>query len=249
VQKLVNGIHHYQTEVFAGQREMFRRLSQGQHPLALFVTCSDSRINPAMITQTEPGELFIARNAGNIVPPHGTQGSGEAATIEYAIAGLGVEHVIVCGHSHCGAMKAVLEPDSVRGMPSVACWLQHAEATGRIIRENYGHLQGDRLLTAAVQENVLVQLDHLRTHPSVAARLAGGRLKLHGWVYKMETGEVFTYDPVTGQFVPLVDESSGREVAVSIGAAAAAGGTGSGRAAVHDRWGRVARRTETDLHA
>jgi carbonic anhydrase len=205
MQKLVQGIHHFQANVFASHRDLFRRLADGQAPDALFITCSDSRINPNLITCTEPGDLFILRNAGNIVPPHGAANGGEAATIEFAVAALRVKDVIVCGHSHCGAMKGLLDPDQVRELPTVAAWLKHAEATRWIMREKYPQLQGQPLLTATVEENVLVQLENLRTHPSVAAGLVRGDLKLHAWVYKIETGEVFAYDPERGQFLPISD--------------------------------------------
>jgi carbonic anhydrase len=203
VQKLIAGIHHFQATVFRPQREFFERLSNGQHPLALFITCSDSRINPNLITQTDPGELFILRNAGNIVPPHGAANGGEGATIEFAVTGLGVQDIIICGHSHCGAMKGLLRPDTLHDMPVTARWLGHAEATRRIMKDKYAHLAGNDLLTATVEENVLVQLENLRTHPCVAAALALGKVKLHAWVYKLETGEVFAYEPGHGQFLRL----------------------------------------------
>ncbi len=203
MQKLVQGIHHFQANIFTSQRELFARLAVGQHPEALFITCSDSRINPNLLTQTDPGELFILRNAGNIVPPHGAANGGEGATIEFAVAGLGIEDVIICGHSLCGAMKGLLQPESLKQLPAMSAWLSHAEATRRIIEEKYRDREGAALLTATVGENVLVQLENLRTHPAIAVGLAAGRLKLHGWVYKIETGEVFAYDPQLGQFLPL----------------------------------------------
>ena len=209
MQKLVQGIHHFQDNLFSSQRELFERLAQGQHPDALFITCSDSRINPNLITQTEPGELFILRNAGNIIPPHGAANGGEGATIEFAVAGLGVQDIIVCGHSHCGAIKGLLQPESLKEMPTVAAWLSHAEATRRIMREKYTDRTGAAQLTTAVEENVLVQLENLRTHPTVAAGLARGKLKLHAWVYKIETGEVFAYDSGRGQFVPVAEAQPG----------------------------------------
>jgi carbonic anhydrase len=205
MQNLVEGIHHFQKNVFRSQREMFERLAREQKPRALFITCSDSRINPNLITQTDPGELFILRNAGNIVPPYGAVHGGEAATIEFAVVGLEVEDVIVCGHSHCGAMKGLLKPKSLKDMPATAAWLVHAEATRRIMREKYRGRTGAAQLTTTVEENVLVQIENLRTHPAVAAGLARETLKLHGWVYKIETGEVFAYDPDRGQFVSLAD--------------------------------------------
>ncbi len=203
MQKLIQGIHHFQSNLFSPQRDLFERLAGGQNPDALFVTCSDSRINPNLITQTEPGELFILRNAGNIIPPYGAANGGEGATIEFAVAGLGVRDIIVCGHSHCGAMKGLLNPESLKGMPTVAAWLGHAEATRWIARQKYADLPDDALLNVTTQENVLVQMENLRTHPAVAAGLAGGKLRVHGWVYKIETGEVFAYDPERGQFLPL----------------------------------------------
>jgi carbonic anhydrase len=205
MQKLIHGLHQFQSSVFRSQRELFERLADGQSPEVLFITCSDSRINPNLITQTGPGDLFILRNAGNIVPPHGAANGGEAATIEYAVAALGVRDIIVCGHSHCGAMKGLLDRDSVKELPAVAAWLGHAEATRRVMTENYKHLSGKELLTATVEENVLVQLENLRTLPAVAARLARRELSLHGWVYKIETGEVFAYEPGEGQFLPVAE--------------------------------------------
>lgn len=203
MQKLIEGLHHFQTSIFSSQKELFERLAHGQSPEALFITCSDSRINPNLITQTGPGELFILRNAGNIVPPHGAANGGEGATIEYAVAALKVRDIIVCGHSHCGAMNGLLNLDSLDNLPSVRQWLSHAEATRRIVKQNYQHLCDAPLLTATIEENVLVQLENLRTHPAVAAALARGELNLHGWVYKIETGEVFAYDPEQEQFVPV----------------------------------------------
>lgn len=205
MQKLVQGVHQFQNDVFSRQKKVFEELSKGQKPEALFITCSDSRINPNLLTQTEPGELFILRNAGNIIPPYGAAHGGEEATIEYAVAVLGIKHIIVCGHSLCGAMQGLLHPDSLMDLPAVQRWLHHAESTRRIIRENYTELSGKELLTATIEENVLTQLENLNTHPSVSASLKRGDLYLHGWVYKFETGQVFTYDPNEGQFVLLTE--------------------------------------------
>lgn len=208
MQKLVEGIHQFQQNVFSSDRKLFETLVEGQNPLALFITCSDSRIDPARLTQTEPGEVFIQRTAGNIVPPYGAVLGGEAATIEYAVAALKVKDIIICGHSHCGAMSGLLHPEAVEKMPAVQALLKHAESTRRIVEENYGHLTEEpQRLTLTVEENVLVQLENLRTHPSVAAALGRNELKLHGWVYKFETGQVFAYDPAQGQFVPLENVS------------------------------------------
>jgi carbonic anhydrase len=202
---LIQGIHQFQSGDFISLKGLFQTLAKGQNPETLFITCSDSRIDPNMLTRSKPGELFIIRNAGNIIPPHGAASGGEAATVEFAVAALGVKDIVICGHSHCGAMKGLLEPDQVASLPAVASWLVHAETTKRIIRDNYSDLQGDRLLMATVEENVLVQLENLRTLPSVASRLVRGDLNLHGWVYKIETGQVFAYDFATGQFVEIAE--------------------------------------------
>jgi len=203
VQKLLQGIHQFQKDGFVPLQGLFEQLAKGQNPETLFITCSDSRIDPNLLTRSQPGDLFILRNAGNIVPPHGAANGGEAATIEFAVAGLGVKDIIICGHSHCGAIAGLLEPERVASMPAVSHWLTHAETTRRIIRENYNHLEGAALLTATVEENVLVQLENLRTLPAVASRLVRGDLHLHGWVYKLETGEVFAYDVASGQFISV----------------------------------------------
>ncbi|MBC8088352.1 MAG: carbonic anhydrase [Phycisphaerae bacterium] len=203
MQKLIDGLHQFQRNVFSTQRELFERLAGGQTPDALFITCSDSRINPNLITQTEPGDLFILRNAGNIIPPYGAPGGGEAATVEFAVAALGVKDIILCGHSHCGAMKGLLDESLVADTPAVRAWLSHAESTKRVMKENYAELEGEQLISACVQENVLAQLENLKTHPAVAARLARGRINLHGWVYKIETGQIFSYDPAQGQFTHI----------------------------------------------
>ena len=204
MQKLVEGIHQFQKGIFSTKERLFSDLVQGQHPLALFITCSDSRISPNLLTQTEPGELFILRNAGNIVPPYGAGGGGEAATIEYAVSVLGVKDIVICGHSHCGAMGGLLDQPQLDKLPAVRSWLSHAESTLRIIDENYSHIsEMSARLTATVEENVLVQLEHLRTHPSVAAALSRQAVTLHGWVYKFETGQVFGYNPQEHQFLQI----------------------------------------------
>jgi len=200
--RLINGLHRFREGVFAEHKADFEALAKGQSPDFLFITCCDSRVQPDVLLQVQPGQLFLLRNIGNLVPPHGQDTSVEAA-VEYAIRALNVKHIIVCGHSHCGAMKAVLEPESTNELPAVADWLRHADATQQIIQENYSHLQGEELLNAAIQENVLVQLEHLMTLPSVAPRLMRETLNLHGWVYRFETADVLAYDPEIGQFVAV----------------------------------------------
>lgn len=203
VEKLIRGLQSFKDTKLHSYRELFQTLAHGQTPDTLFITCSDSRINPNLITQTKPGELFIIRNAGNIVPPFGASNGGEGATLEYAVTALGVKDIIVCGHSMCGAMGGLLHPEHLEDMPTMAQWLRHADTTRRIIKENYADLTGDQLLTATVEENVLVQLDNLKTHPSVAAKLARQEIRIHGWVFEIETAEIWGYHRDKGQFVPL----------------------------------------------
>ena len=200
---LLDGHGLFQRRYFH-EREYLRNLALAdQRPSALFIGCSDSRVVPEYLTSAGFGELFVLRNIANFVPKLDHADASVGAAIDYALGALGVPDIIVCGHSHCGAMKAVLDPTQVADLPAVASWLGHADATRKIMKQNYGHLTGDALLTATVQENVLGQLDHLRTLPSVASSLSAGRLKLHAWVYKIETGEVFAFDRDEGQFLPL----------------------------------------------
>lgn len=207
--KLIKGIQQFQSEVFAQQEAMFRELSKGQAPPALVITCSDSRICPNLLTQSQPGELFVLRTAGNIVPAYGAVQGGEAATVEYAVAALKVQDVIICGHSHCGAMKALLNPGSLDQFPSVKSYLHHAEATRRIVEEQFGDEACEELrLKHMIEQNVLVQMHNLRTHPAVAAALKSGQLRLHGWVYTIETGEITAFSEEESQFVTLRNQFS-----------------------------------------
>ena len=203
MKKLVSGYEKFRADIFPAKKEIFEHLAGEQHPRALFVTCADSRILPEMIMQADPGELFIQRNAGNMVPPYGERMGGVSATIEYGVLALNVKHIVVCGHSDCGAMRGVLHPEKVAKMPTVAAWLMHGEVARRIVDDTYGELTEEQKLEALIHENVLAQLDHLRTHPSVASRLKSGDLHLHGWVYKIHTGQIEAYDAQTETFAPL----------------------------------------------
>lgn len=202
MQKLEAGIHHFQANYFASNRDLFQQLAEtGQTPETLFITCSDSRVVPTLITNAAPGELFIVRNVGNIVPS-GLLG-GVSAAIEYAVEVLEVSNVIVCGHTNCGAIEAILHPERVAHLPTVSRWLAASAKIPQLIEERYGSLAPEARMTAAVEENVLFQLENLRAFDCVARRLERGALKMNGWVFKIATGEVFDYDPVTEQFLQL----------------------------------------------
>ncbi len=203
--QLLEGVLHFQNEVFPEQREDFTRLAHEQKPHTLFIACADSRVIPELITQSEPGELFVCRNIGNIVPAYGEMLGGVSAVVEYAVMALGVGHIVICGHSGCGAMKALAHPEdhALQAMPTVTSWLRNAAAARSVVRTLHPHLHGDAEISALVAQNVLTQLGHLRTHPSVAARLAAGGLELHGWIYDIASGQVVVMDETTRQVVPV----------------------------------------------
>lgn len=202
MRKLITGLREFRSTYFSEHLDLFEQLSQGQNPRVLFITCSDSRIDPNLMTQTDPGELFVIRNAGNIIPPYGAANGGEGASLEYAIHVLGIEQVVICGHSHCGAMKGLLKLNKLQqDMPLVYDWLKHAEATRRLVIENYQDYSEEELLEIAIAENVLTQIENLRTYPIVHSRLYQGKLKIYGWIYHLETGEVLAYDPVSRSYL------------------------------------------------
>ena len=207
MEKLVKGFQKFRNKVFEDKRALFNRLSSKQSPRALFITCSDSRVDPTLLTQSEPGELFILRNAGNMVPPYGSMQGGSTATVEYAVSVLKVPNIIVCGHTDCAVMKALLNPEDVKDLPAVRTWLNQGETTRRFMREHHVNCEQDERLRITTQENVRSQLDNLRTHPSVALALRDGKVTLHGWVYSISTGDVWVYDSGTEDFVLLTDKS------------------------------------------
>ncbi|MFE9770728.1 carbonic anhydrase [Streptomyces sp. NPDC005931] len=178
------------------ESDAYRKLAEGQYPEALFITCSDSRVIPALITGARPGELFELRNAGNIVPAYGRPGaSGEAATIEYALRVLGVQDIVVCGHSHCGAMGALKSGDDLSALPGVDAWLRLARPELAPVLET---APDDPSLAEVVKSNVVNQLAALRTYPVVRQRLADDTLRLHGWYYEIDTGSVHELDEAGG---------------------------------------------------
>jgi len=193
-QRLLGGIRKFRREVFPGQREIYEQaVREGQRPHTLMIACADSRIDPNLFTQSEPGEIFVARNIGNIVPAYGEMLGGVSAVIEYAVAALGVQNVVVCGHTDCGAMKGLLDQKTIAAMPTVKTWLRNAEAALSIVQATYPELSGAAVLDELVEANVVLQMNHLRTHPSVAGKIANGTLTVHGWVYDLAAGMVRGY--------------------------------------------------------
>ncbi len=190
-----DGIRKFRNEVYPAHESLFHELGHGQQPEVLLITCSDSRIDPALVTQTLPGDLFVIRNAGNLVGKYDTAGDAQAGTIEYAVKALGIKHIVVCGHSHCGAMAAVLDPDSVTELPAVAAWLSKA-GPSRISDDSPS-------IDDQVCSNVAEQLENLRTHPSVKQAEADGTLKLHGWTYDFVSGTIRELCSQSGEFKSL----------------------------------------------
>jgi len=206
VKKIISGASRFRRDVYPRHKELFETLAGGQSPETLFITCADSRVDPSLITQAEPGDLFICRNAGNIVPPHVSDAGGVTATVEYAVGALGISHIVVCGHTDCGAMKGALDLDGLRDFPHVADWLSHSKAALRVVQARGCGSEEERL-EMLTRENVLLQLQHLRTHPYVAAALSQGRLTLHGWVYDIRSGDIVAHNSRTGEFEPLDDSA------------------------------------------
>ncbi|MBB4153690.1 carbonic anhydrase [Sphingomonas jinjuensis] len=213
---VIGRVFGFEKEVFPNQRALYSKLAtEGQSPKALVISCADSRIVPEQIMQADPGDIFVCRNAGNIVPPFGAQNGGTVASVEFAVMALGITEIIVLGHSDCGAMKGLSgDPAKLVSMPSVAGWLRHGAAARQVVDDSYPELDGDDRVRATAQENVAIQVQHLRTHPAVAAGMARGEISLHGWFVDIKAGQVLALDGQSNRFVPLTDEDKPLPVAV-----------------------------------
>jgi carbonic anhydrase len=208
MEKLISGIHRFRTQYWSDNRELFQRLAtQGQSPDALFITCCDSRVDPTVFTQRQPGDLFIYRNIGNFVPPYldgRLDGTGVGAAIEYAVDHLHVRDIIVCGHSDCGAMNALYKDREVFAeSPHITDWLKHGDGTLAVMADNYPGKSREERLAITSEENVLVQMENLRTYPVVQRAAREGRLFVHAWFFEIGTAEVYAYNPEKGQYEPI----------------------------------------------
>ena len=209
MQDIIDGFLTFQREAFPKRAALFQDLASRQSPRALFISCSDSRLVPELVTQREPGDLFVIRNAGNIVPSYGPEPGGVCATVEYAVTALGVADIVICGHSDCGAMTAIANCQCMAHMPAVDKWLRYADSA-RIVHQARHYDSERERVDALVRENVIAQLDNLRTHPSVRFALDAGRLALHGWVYDIASGRIDALDGRTHTFVSLADHTGVR---------------------------------------
>jgi carbonic anhydrase len=198
---LRRGVHHFRSETFPSKRELYVNLAEKQRPKALFLTCGDSRIDPSALTSTEPGEIFVERTPGNIVPIYSDEAAvGVSASIEYSVVVLGVRDIIVCGHSACGAMKGLLHPEELLSIPATARWLQYADPAFQLLSQNFAHLDDQGRLKRLSHLNVIEQISHLHTHPAVESRVKEGAIALHGWYYEIHTGMVEEFNPELGAF-------------------------------------------------
>ncbi len=202
MKELVAGYLRFRQAAYPERAHLFHTLAHSQTPGTLFITCSDSRVVPELLTQQEPGSLFVIRNAGNIVPSYGPEPGGVSASVEYAIAVLGTQDIVICGHSDCGAMGAIARHRDLSHLPAVANWLRHADAA-KVINASRRYDSDQGCIADLVRENVIAQLANLRTHPAVALALSQNRVRIHGWVYDIESGQIDALDGVSGKFVEL----------------------------------------------
>jgi carbonic anhydrase len=205
MEKFIAGITRFQNEVFPRDRHLYEQLAAGQNPETLYIGCSDSRVLPNELMQAKPGDLFICRTAGNLVPPYGEAVGGVGATIEFAVEVLKVRHVVLCGHSDCGAMKALMNPDKLKGLKIVPSWIRHADRVAAVAAELHGDLDDRDFLNRLIEENVVTQIDHLLTYPCVAAKVRSGNLYVHGMVFDIPSGEFQLLDRASLRFLPLAE--------------------------------------------
>jgi carbonic anhydrase len=204
--RIATGVRKFQSEVFPEQRSLFESLRRKQDPLAMFITCADARVVPNLFTQTGPGEIFIERNPGNMVPPYGDFVGGVTSGVEYANLVLKVPVIVICGHTDCGVMKALLHPETTSGMPGVQTWMRHGnEAKQAVLRDHSARPEEEKVHRLA-EANVLEQIANLKTHPSVASRLSAGQVMIRGWVYDIGSGSIRQADPDTGEFSEFYGE-------------------------------------------
>ncbi len=201
--KIVEGVKKFQADVYPSQREMFEKLKAKQQPIALFITCADSRVVPNLFTQTGPGDFFVERNPGNLVPHYSEFVGGVSSGIEYAMLVLKVPLIVICGHTDCGVMKALLHDEQSQGLPAMQQWMHYASEARHRVRRDHSDATEAEKLRLITEYNVLKQVENLKSHPSVSSRLTRGEVEIHGWVYDIGDGSVSAANPDTGEFVRI----------------------------------------------
>ena len=211
---IIEGFLKFHSDAYPKRADLFKNLATKQNPRTLFISCSDSRLVPELVTQHEPGGLFVIRNAGNIVPSYGPEPGGVSASVEYAVTALKVTDVVICGHSDCGAMTAIANCTCMDHMPAVGSWLRYADSA-RVVNEAREHASDSERVASMVRENVIAQIENIKTHPSIRLALRENRLALHGWVYDIESGDIDALDGVTNEFVSLATHTEVRAYPLS----------------------------------
>ncbi len=211
MQKLIAGIHRFRKRYRSEHWELFERLAHhGQSPEALFITCCDSRVDPVVMVHGQPGDLFIVKNVGNFVPPYSEDpldNTGVAAAVEYAVEHLHVRDIVICGHSDCGAMKALYKDRShFVDTPHIGQWLKNGDRTMRVVTASYPELSREERLEITSEENVLIQMENLRTYPVVQKAAREGRLHVHAWFFEIGAGRIYNYNPEKEQYEPILSE-------------------------------------------
>jgi len=217
IAKFISGFERFKNRYFREERGLFERLGQGQHPRALFIACCDSRVDPAILTGADPGDLFVVRNVANLVPPygHGAGAPGIRAAIEFAVRCLEVEHIIVLGHSQCGGIQALMAPEGPgEGLEFVPAWMEIAATAREQVLRQLPHKSAPLQARACEQAAILVSLDNLLTFPWISDRVESGKVALHGWYFDLGSGELLDYSPADRTFRALTGgAAAGREAA------------------------------------
>lgn len=218
MRKLIKGIVDFREKLTEENRNLFAKLALGQKPDALFICCSDSRVAPNVFASTHPGDLFVLRNIGNLIPPANAplQDSSALAAIEFAVFSLNVSDIIVCGHSECGAMQALTADPSKLCCSHLKCWLKYGESSLKKTKEGFSLDKSLSEHNQLSQTNVLQQMEHIRSHPFIQKKIDEKKLQVHGWWFDIARADVYCYEPSYNQFI-LIDETEAKRILERLG--------------------------------
>lgn len=202
ISRMIGGYQKFRETYFCGESELFRRLKDGQTPKTLVIACSDSRVDPALLTGSEPGDIFVIRNVASLVPPYEPDPShhGVSAALEYAVKILQVNNIIVLGHSQCGGIRELMCRENYHQTEFIGTWLTIAASAREEVRTRLGHLPLRQQLRACEQAALLLGIENLLTFPWVRSRVEAGTLSLHAWYFHIGRGRLFHYDPAKAAF-------------------------------------------------